>query len=446
MHSIRVLIVDDDSDYRIVINRELTKSGFHVQESPDGKDIESVLGKDDFDVVLLDIKMPGADGMELLETIKRVSPDTEVVMITGHGTVHNAVASMKKGAFDFITKPCELDELEITIKRAYDNRILRKENSLLRQELDRHDEFSEFTGNSEALRTVLEMVGRVAPSDAPVLIQGESGVGKELVARAIHKNSNRNKNSFVAIDCGLLSENLLISELFGHEKGAYTGAVSLKHGLFEVADGGTIFLDEIGEMPPTVQGKLLRVLETNTFRRLGSTKEIRANVRFISATNKNLKQEVKDGNFREDLFFRLNVVIIDVPPLRERKEDIPPLAGSILARLNQNSHRSLTIEPEALEVLKEYDWPGNVRELENIIERAVILAKGDTITPRDIPVTRSLQERLISSHDEGFFSLRELEDFYIKKVMADTGGNQKKTAEILKIDPKTLYRRLKKQD
>ncbi|MFQ5793404.1 MAG: sigma-54-dependent transcriptional regulator, partial [Acidobacteriota bacterium] len=410
---ISVLLVDDDPAFRKILSQELVSMGFELDSAGDGRKALAQLKRRDFDVVLLDIKMPEMDGVEVLRVIKSETPLTEVVMLTGHGTLDTAVDSMKLGAYDFLTKPCQLQELQSVIEKAHEKGQLARENIFLKRQLNRRDRFGEFVGRSDNLKAVLDLVSRVAPSESTVLVQGESGVGKELVAQAIHRNSARQDGPFVVVDCCSLQEELLHSELFGHEKGSFTGAASLKHGLFEVANKGTIFLDEIGELTSTLQSKLLRVLETGTFRRLGGIKDIQVDVRIIAATNRNLQQMVSSEAFREDLFYRINVVSLVVPPLRDRREDIPMLAR-YFAQLASPSKSKKSIEPEAMEVLTGYEWPGNVRELQNVIERAVILCQGQTIQPGDLPGNIRLNPKSLWKSSPGsYLTLEELEKSYI---------------------------------
>lgn len=440
---IRVLLVDDDDNFRKPLHKELAHLGFEMFSLPSSSEALDLIREKRIDVVLLDIRMPESSGIETLRQLKRAAPTTEIIMLTGYGTVDNAVEAMKLGAYDFLKKPCSLAEIQVAIEKAHEKRLLLRENVALKVDLQHRQKYTDFVGKSAALRQVLEMIDRVADTDTTVLIQGESGAGKELVARAIHQNSLRSKAPFVVVDCGTLHENILQSELFGHEKGAYTGAVNLKHGLFEIADTGTLFMDEIGVLQPAIQTNLLRVLESGTFRRVGGTDNIHVNVRVLASTNRNLEELIQAGSFREDLYYRLNVVKIAVPPLRERQEDIPLLVAHFLSHPRVTGRDRKQISQEALARLCEYDWPGNVRELENVMERATILAKGETIQVHDLPIGISSFDgfHFPGSHGQ-WLSLRELEANYIRAVLRSTGGNQVQAARILGIDRKTLHNKL----
>lgn len=439
--NISLLIVDDDDTFREILCQELSMKGYKAKGASNGQEAIAKVKERDFDVVLLDIKMPDMGGIETLEIIKEIVSSTEVIMLTGHGTIENAIQSMKLGAYDFITKPFELDHLDIVIKKAYDKKNLIHENYILKQELSKMATFPDFVGESPGMREVFGLIDKVSKTDLTVLIQGESGVGKELVARAIHQNSERRDNPFVVIDCTSLQESLLENELFGHEKGAYTGADSWKHGLFEVANQGTLFMDEIAEISPAIQAKLLRVLETGTFRRIGGTKDIKVDVRVITATNQNLDKMVSKGRFREDLFYRLNIISISVPPLRERQEDIPLLINYFMKHTTVTRKRK-GITKEAMELLLKYHWPGNIRELRNVIERALILSEDSFIHPQDLPANLKNPFNSLDSPKD-FIPLRELEKEYIVKVFKACKGHRKKMAKLLGISERNLYRKLK---
>ncbi len=422
--------------------------GFRVKSFSTGDHIEKRLEEEKCDLLLLDLLMPGRSGQEVLIEIKKVAPEVMVVVLTGHGTLENAVAAMRAGAYDFLTKPCELDQLEMVLRRALETQLLKYHNVLLRSELVRRDPPVEVAGRSPAFQALWNLVQRVAVTDTNVLIQGESGTGKEVVARALHHYSERHDNPFIVVDCGTLHDQLLESELFGHERGAYTGAVTTKHGLFEVADTGTIFLDEIGEMSMTTQAKILRFLETQQFRRLGGTRNLSVNVRVVAATNKALTEETKSGKFREDLYYRLNVITLTIPPLRDRKDDIPVLVDHFLKTSPQLGAQKKYFNEAAIEKMRDYSWPGNVRELRNAVERALILADGQSIGPEYLPKPLSGGETFLSRvlDESRLQTLAALEKEYTGWVLKQTGGKKREAAEILGIDPKTLYRKLKDWD
>ena len=444
--AIQVLVVDDDETFRRTISRELAHMGFEVKSVGTGDEAIASLRSEPVDVTLLDIRMPGMDGMATLEAVWKEGIETQVVMLTGHGTVENAVQAMKMGAYDYLIKPCPLDELEMTVRRAWEKGRLVYQNAVLRQRLARGKGEEDIVGESPAIQSLLYMIERVAPSDSTVLVCGESGVGKELVAQAVHGASRRSDAPFVVIDCAALQENLLESELFGHERGAYTGAAGLKHGLLEVADSGTILLDEVGELSPGIQAKLLRALETGTFRRIGGTKNIHVDVRVLAATNRDLEQFVDEGRFRRDLFFRLNVVSITVPPLRSRREDIPHLARHFLAHGRSAGRWVEEITQEAMDLLLCYSWPGNVRELQNCIERAALLCKGTRILPEDLPDSLRSTPQPWPEAGSYQFSLQEAEGHYIAQVLRQVDGHRAQAAEILGISERHLYRKIREHN
>jgi len=441
---IRVLIADDEETFRTVLARELKEMGFDVCGVNGGVQALAALNEREFDVVLLDVKMPDMDGLTVQKAVKEAHPQVEVIMLTGYGTIDSAIAAIRSGAYDYLTKPCKLEELEALLLKAAERRRLERGNIMLRQELSRQTRSDEFVGDSPRLRAVLALIAKVARSDSTVLIQGESGVGKELAARAIHNQSPRKDNPFIVVDCTSLQEELLQSELFGHEKGAFTGAASLKHGLFEVADTGTLFFDEMGEMTLGLQSKLLRFMETGTFRRVGGLKDIHVDTRIIAATNRNLKEASSSGQFREDLYYRLNVFSFTIPPLRERPEDIAVLARHFVDKSVGQGRRRWSIAPEAIERLEGYDWPGNVRELRNVLERALILAEGDRIEVEDLP--GNLQSRLPfmgENQNQGTPTLEQAEKLYIARLLRENAGNRAKVARILDISERNLYRKIK---
>ena len=437
-----LLIVDDEETFRVILGRELEARGHSVATAGTGEAALERIRCESFEVVLLDIKLPGMDGLAVLEALRELAPLTQVVVLTGHGALDTAIRAMKLGAYDFLTKPFQFDELEAVLQKAREKRALQQENVALKQELARHERFSEFVGRSAPLREVLDLIARVAATDSTVLVTGESGVGKELAARAIHRTSRRSSQPIVVVDCSALHEELLQSELFGHEKGAFTGAHALKRGLLEVADGGSIFLDEIGEFSLPLQAKLLRVLETGTFRRVGGLRDIVVDVRVITATNRNLPQMVEQGQFREDLFYRINVFSIVLPPLRERRQDVPLLAKYLAQRLAGG--RDIEFTKEAIDLLMNYHWPGNVRELQNVIERAIILSDGPYIEAKHLPVnlraTPPLPEPTVEA---GYPTLEEVERRYIAKLLRELDGHRTRVAQALGISERNLYRKLR---
>lgn len=387
MEERRILIVDDDEKIRRSLIDLLTGDGYYVFAVEDGYSAIEAIRGEYWGVVLLDLKLPGLDGLEVLKKIKNINESIEVVMITGFSTVENAVAAMKAGAADYIVKPFAPDEIRIRLKSILEKKAIAAENIYLRRELDERYGFDNIIGKSEAMREIFRLVEKVAPTDSTILIRGQSGTGKELIARAIHQHSLRKDMKFIAVDCGALPETLLESELFGHVKGSFTGAVVTKSGLLEVANGGTFFLDEVGDLSIGIQSKLLRVLQEKEFRQVGGVKSIKVDVRLVAATNQDLEAMIKEGKFREDLFYRINIVPIRLPPLKERREDIPLLVDHFLAAYNEKRNKNIKgFSPEALGVLMEYGWPGNVRELENIIDRMVIMSDSERIEVEHVPI------------------------------------------------------------
>ena len=383
-----ILIVDDEKNYTLILSAILEDEGFETLTANSGPEALETLSQSDVDLVVTDMKMPAMDGIELLENIKKNDADLPVIMMTAHGTVEKAVEAMQKGAYNYILKPFDNERLVLYVNKAISMYRVVKENRQLRRAVEGRYSFHNIIGKSKAMQDVFHLIRKVAPATATVLIEGASGTGKELVANALHFNSPRKNKSFVAVNCSALAETLLESELFGHEKGAFTGAVSMKKGRFEIADGGTLFLDEIGELSPALQVKLLRVLQERVIERVGGVKPIPVNIRLIAATNKSLKEEVAKGNFREDLFYRLNVVSVTLPSLRERLEDVRPLVGHFIAKYSGERNTGLPvtgIDREVERLFYEYDWPGNVRELENVIERAVVMSPGEIIQVSDLP-------------------------------------------------------------
>lgn len=441
---IAVLVVDDDQVACRLLQEVLAKEGYHVEAVESGREALEKAGAVLFDVVLSDVRMPDLDGLAVLRTLKRLSPETIVIMMTAFGSIETAIEAIKEGAYDYISKPFKLDEVKLTVKRALDHQKLLRENIRFRQELKERYQLENIVGRSAPILEVYKTVARVASSSSTILIQGESGTGKELIARAIHYNSPRADKPFVVVDCGALAETLMESELFGHVKGAFTGAIANKKGLLEEADGGTCFLDEVGDIGPSVQARLLRFLQEREIKRVGGTEGIKLDVRVITATNKELETLVKEGRFREDLFYRLSVVSILLPPLRERKEDIPLLAEHFLRKYtSQNRKEIFHISPEAMALLYEHDWPGNVRELEHVIERAVALTRNPVLLPEDLPP--KLRKEAGAEFPEGRpLTLRELERQHIQRVLKVAGGNKKLAAQMLGIHRRTLYRLAKR--
>jgi two-component system response regulator AtoC len=438
---IKILAADDEEPFRRLLKKELARKGFMVETAADGRTALNLLKEKVFDVVLLDIVMPGMDGLALMKKLKADPASPAIVVLTGKATIETAVEAMKNGAYDYLTKPYKLDELVIVVNRAYEYGRLSMKNRLLQQELVRKESPVEFVGRSRQLREILSLIRKIAPTDSPVFIQGESGTGKELVANIVWYHSKRNELPFIALNCATLSENLIESELFGHEKGAFTSAYQTKHGIVEVADNGTLFLDEIGELPLGLQAKLLRFLDSGEFRRVGSNKTLKVDVRVIAATNKDMTQLVRTGSFREDLYYRLNVITISIPPLRERREDVPELAAFFLKKYCTKLSKSIRgFSGQALETLASYDWPGNVRELENVVERAVILCDDSIIERKDLSISAMPAATEKNAHP----SLDEMEKDYILRVLGEANGNQSKASQILGIDRKTLYLKLKK--
>ncbi|GIW72935.1 MAG: acetoacetate metabolism regulatory protein AtoC [Planctomycetota bacterium] len=442
----RVLVVDGAEGVRTFLTEAFAAAGYQVLAARDGESALRTLEHEPVDVVVAEIFLPGLDGIELTRRIRGMGGRTEVVLVAADAPVRTVVEAMRAGAHDAIEKPIDIERLLLSVEKALERRRLERENLALRRLEDQRTAGGEqIIAVSEEMREVLRTVELVAPTDLTVLIEGESGVGKELVANRIHRLSPRRDMPFVAINCGVLQHNLLESELFGHTKGAFTGAISDHVGLFEVADKGTIFLDEIGELPLDLQVKLLRVLETNEFRRVGSNRVQRADVRVIAATNRKLVEEVRAGRFREDLYYRLNVICITVPPLRRRPEEIPPLVELFVERARRRGLRPRRFTPEALEVLQRHPWPGNVRELENLVERALILARGEQIGAEDLPRFLAAPSALPARADEedGDYPLAEMERRHIIRALCRNRFNKLKTARRLGINVKTLYNKIK---
>ena len=439
-----VLIVDDDRSVRDSLRKILEKEGYKVSDVESGEVALHSIRRLSPEVALVDLKMPGMNGIDFVKKLKRTAPDVEAVVMTGYGTIETAVEAMREGAYDFITKPFKRHTILSSLRKAQEKRTLLAENRQLRTRLEQVLEPHWVVGNSASIRRVMEMVEQVAPSSATILIQGASGSGKEWIAGLIHDISPRKENPFIKVSCAALPETLLEAELFGYERGAFTGAVGRKEGRFELAHKGTLFLDEVGEISPAMQVKLLRVLQTGEFERLGGTKTITADVRIIAATNADLKNAVAEKRFREDLFYRLNVITVTLPPLKQRRDDIPLLATHFVERFGKkNKKRIRKISREAMEHLQGYSWPGNVRELENTIERAVVLSKGDVINPEDLPVEITKWDE--SDHEIRVpvgISMKEAEKILIRETLKRTGGEKTAAADILGIAVRTIYRKL----
>jgi DNA-binding NtrC family response regulator len=445
MKNIRILIVDDEKIALRNLQHIMKKEGYTVETAESGSQAIRMLESsidNEFDLVLTDLKMPGVDGMQVLTQSKKLCPDTEVIMVTGYATMNSAIEAVKKGAYHYVSKPFELDEVRRVVKKALEKRELLLENRQLKEKLAGQNGLNIITEDPD-MRKVLSVAKQIAQSDVSVLITGESGTGKELMARFIHENSLRGNSPFMGINCGVFTEELLSNELFGHEKGAFTGADQKKVGLIEAATGGTLFLDEITEMSSGMQVKLLRALQEKEIMSLGSTKPVKIDVRFVAATNRDILKMVSDGHFRQDLYFRINVMNIYLPPLAKRRKDIPLLTHYFINKYSSRTNKKITgITPEAMQQLMIYDYPGNVRELENIIERAVVLVRGEMIEAEHLPEMAVHTYR--SSKGSSIPSLDEQERSYIEWVLAQTDGNKTKAAEILGIDRVSLWRKLKK--
>lgn len=432
---LRVLIVEDEDPLRKLFHKRLVRKGAHVDSYASAEDAAKTLADTEFDVALIDIKLPGRDGISLLQEIKAGNGNTEAIVITGHGTIDSAIAAMKLGAYDYLTKPCKLAELEALIDKAYEKKKLHESNSNLKEELRLKNDYGEIIGKSARMRDTLRIVKKVAKSNSTILIEGETGTGKELIANAIHKKSFRRDESFIVVQCSALPDSLMESELFGYEKGAFTGASKMKRGLVELANHGTLFIDEIGEVSLALQVKLLRFIETGRFRRLGAERERAIDVRIISATNRNLLHEVKQGRFREDLYYRLKVLNLLLPPLRERTEDIPLLANYFLKKKGPGK----ILTKAAIRELLQYEWPGNVRELANVVEMSAILSGRKQINCDELPIhTKASQE--------GVKTLADIEKEHIRCVLESCLGNKTKAAKSLGISLRNLYRKIERYE
>lgn len=454
MQKDKILVADDEKSMRELLDIMLKKEGYKVTLASSGEEVMKLIEKDLFDLALVDIRMPRQDGISVLKKIKSVSPETEVIMITAYASADTAIKAMKEGAYDYITKPFKVDEIKLIIQNALEKKKLQKENLLLKKVVRDRYHFNNIIGQSSKMMELYDLLERVAPTKTNILITGESGTGKELAAKAIHYNSPRRDKPFVTLNCGAIPESLIESELFGHMKGAFTDAITTKKGLFEVADEGTLFLDEISELPLMMQVKLLRVLQDREFKRVGGTEDIRVDVRIISATNKDLEEAVREKQFREDLFYRLNVIQIKIPSLRDRKEDIPLLANHFLEKYSEELGKPITqISPEALQILIQYDYPGNVRELQNIIERAVALETSRELTAQNLRsyIEEQLQYKRrpidLEIPTEGVDLEKIVEDVertLLLKALEKTKGIKKKAAELLHINFRSMRYRLEK--
>lgn len=439
----RVLVVDDEEAFRILMESELGRMGHSVQCVKRGEEALDALAARDFEVVLLDLKMPGLGGMEILTRMKETGVSAEVIILTGHPDIDDAIQAMKLGAYDYLTKPARLAEVEEVLKRAAEKKRLQIENVALKWRVDQAEGPPLILGQSPLIHSLLQTIEQIAPTDANVVIQGETGTGKGLVARAIHQRSQRSAQPFLALNCSAFQDQLLESELFGHEKGAFTGAITMKPGLFEVADRGTLLLDEVGEMSPAMQAKLLQVLDEGELRRVGGTRTLKVNVRILASTNRDLAQVVRAGRFREDLHYRLNVINVTLPPLRERKEDIPLLVEHVLHQFRLPGQKARVVTEEALACLVDYPWPGNVRELANAIERLTILSQGPVIGPDDLPPNIRTPQQALAGVDAPDLPLAEMERRHILRVLERTQGKKAEAARLLGVHLKTLNRKLR---
>jgi two-component system response regulator AtoC len=446
----RILIVDDEESFRHMLSVILIKEGYEVDTSSNGEEGLQKASASPFDQILCDIRMPRMDGLVFLREIKKTGAETTVIMMSAYGTVDTAIEAMKLGAYDYISKPFKPDEIILTLRKSEEREQLRRENQLLRKEVGKEYSFENIVSKNEKMQKMFDVIKKVSQYKSTVLITGESGTGKELVARALHYNSDRSQSPFIAVNCGAIPENLLESELFGHAKGAFTDAIRTKKGLFEEADGGTLFLDEIGELPGQLQVKLLRVLQDGEIRRIGESKSIQIDVRIVAATVKDLSKEVNEGHFREDLFYRLNVLPIHIPPLRERKEDIPLLIQHFIGKYNQTMNKNVAdVDHNAMDTLMNYKWYGNVRELENTVERAIVLSEKNNIGLENLPIEiqNFKEESQLEVLSEEEYSIKKasksLEVNLIKKALRRTKGNHTHAARLLEISHRALLYKIK---
>jgi two-component system NtrC family response regulator len=446
-----ILIVDDEKNYLVILEALLAPEGYEIITVDNALNALRFVKETDLDLVITDMKIPKMDGIELLDEIKRIDPDLPVIIMTAYGTIELAVEAMKKRAYDYITKPFMNEQLKLTVKKALELYKLKKENRRLSEALSDRYKYGNIIGKSKQMTKIFDMIGKVAQSRASVMITGPSGTGKELIAKAIHYNSPRKNMPFISINCGALTETLLESELFGHERGAFTGAVTMKKGRFELADGGTLFLDEVGEMTPSLQVKLLRVLQEMEFERVGGTKTIKVDVRIVAASNRKLRDDVAKGTFREDLFYRLNVVQIEVPPLRDRIEDIPLLVAHFIEKFQPPKKRDIELSPEVWKVLYTYSWPGNIRELENIIESAMVMSSDETITLDDLPdyIVKKGEEKIdldkiVPRNLPLTEALQQIEGQLIQRALQSSNNVQSKAAARLGISRRVMHYKMRK--
>jgi two-component system response regulator HydG len=443
----KILVVDDESSHRKMIETVLSDEGYEISQADNGQTAINEVEEKFYDLVIMDIRMPKVGGIDALKKIKTISPGIPIIIMTAYASIGSAVEALKSGAHDYLTKPLDIEELKILVAKALRIHQLEMENIFLKERLNNRFDFSNIIGDSPAMKKLFDTMALVAPSEATVLIVGESGTGKELIANAIHQSSPRKDMPFIKVNCAALPETLLESELFGHEKGAFTGAIARKQGRFQLAHKSSIFLDEIAEMAPATQAKILRVLQEREFEPVGSGQTLKADTRVIAATNRNLEEEIQEGRFRKDLYYRLNVVTVEVPSLRQRREDVPILSDFFLKQYAEKNRRLIKgFTPRATDLLMRYDWPGNVRELENIIERAVIMARGEMITPLEFPADlQDLDEQLKDTRVDltPGRSLKEVEKVMILRTLEETGGNRTHAARILGISRRTLQLKLK---
>ena len=439
----KILVVDDDIEMLELLHDYLEKVGFDTQISASGNEALAKVEEEEYNVLVTDLKMPGISGIEILQKVSQLRPECSVILITAFGTIETAIEAMKLGAFDYITKPFKMEEVMIAIEKAIKEQRLQMENIMLRQEVEKRYKFDNLIGKSKAMQEVFALIQRVSNNASNVIIYGDSGTGKEMVAKAVHFNGPRKNKPFIPINCTAIPEGLLESELFGHVKGAFTGASMSKKGLFEKANGGTLFLDEIGDMGMSLQGKLLRALQDKEIRPVGGTTAVKVDTRIVTATNKDLIKEMEKETFREDLYYRLNVIPIHLPSLKDRPEDIPLLSDFFLSKYAEETNNSIKgFSKEAMMLLINHSWKGNVRELENVIERAVVLSNNEILQPEDLPLVRkSEREQILEEAMIKQLSLRELEREYVTRILAVTKGNKNKAAKILGVNRRTLYRK-----